>query len=97
MRPTKFTTVTLNQSSVTDSDEALGWVEHSHCAIERPDVIESECKGVNQCQWRTSEERGGYGPRGSKSGSLIGGEFYLDLGHGRLDFWENERATNARQ
>ena len=47
MRPTKSTAVTLDQSSVTDSNEPFDRVEHSHCAIERPDVIESVPNGVD--------------------------------------------------
>jgi len=56
MRPTKFTTVTLNRSSAIDFKEPFDWAEHSHRAIERPDVIEGVSKGINQCEWGAGEE-----------------------------------------
>ena len=89
--------MTLKQSSATDPDKPHDRIEHSHRAIERPDVIESVPKGVNQCKWRVGEERGGYGPSGSEGGSLIGGELHRDLGHGRLDFWENKCPTDTNE
>ena len=97
MRPTKFTTVTLNQSSAADSNKSLDRVEYSHRTIERPDVITSESNGVNQCQWRVSEERSGHGPRVSKAGSLVGSELHFDVGDGRFEFWKDKRPADRNE
>ena len=70
-------------------------MEHSHCAVEWPDVIERVRKGVDQCERRVGKERSGYGSRGSEPGSLLRSELYFDLGHGRLNF-RKDKASPKR-
>ena len=81
---------TAAQSSVADSNDPLGRVLHSHCTIERPDVIENVSKRVNHREGRVGEERGGNGPGGSEPGSLLDSELCLDPGHSCLNFRQNK-------
>lgn len=67
---------------------------YSHRGIERPDIIESVCKGVDDSEGRVDEERGRNRSRGSEAGSLLGSELGLDLGHGRFNFRYNKRSPD---